>query len=102
MKRALPLLVFVSLFAGAAFASENGGALAAMFDIPDRELVDAPMKKVEYEAPVLRLTGSPYGDGMRPGFARKGTERSGSRIGEPLRKDQASPPGGGQAMKKTS
>jgi pimeloyl-ACP methyl ester carboxylesterase len=90
MKRTLPLLVLASLSGGAAFASEapvvghwegavarlgsvqtvqvdvreEGGALVAAFDIPDRDLVGEPVKKVEYEAPVLRLTGSPYGDGV--------------------------------------
>jgi dienelactone hydrolase len=87
MKRALPLLVLMSLTGSASEASvvghwegavsrlgsvqtiqvdvrDDGGALAATFDIPDRELVGEPVKKADYEAPVLRLTGSPYGDGV--------------------------------------
>lgn len=87
MKRALPLLVLMSLSGSTAEASvvghwegavsrlgsvqtirmdvrDDGGALTATFDIPDRELVGAPVKKIEYEAPVLRLTSSPYGDGV--------------------------------------
>lgn len=87
MKRALPLLVLASLCGSASEASvvghwegavsrlgsvqtiqvdvrDDGGALAATFDIPDRELVGEPVKKVESEGPVLRLTGSPYGDGV--------------------------------------
>jgi dienelactone hydrolase len=87
MKRALSLLALTALCGTASAASvvghwegavsrlgsvqtvrmdlrDDGGALAASFDIPDRDLVGEPVERVESEGPVLRLTGSPYGDGV--------------------------------------
>jgi uncharacterized protein len=88
MKRALPIVVLLASLSGSASDAsvvghwegavsrlgsvqtiqvdirDDGGALTATFDIPDRELVGEPVKKAESEGPVLRLTGSPYGDGV--------------------------------------